>query len=108
MGMSSRAKAWAIGLACIVLLEAAASLWLPRSFGLVALSDLAQSFLLLSAAVACIPSAIRTSGRTRLFWILMSLGFTGWLTYQLLWTYIEVIQKGEVPSLFTGDIILFL
>jgi len=40
--------------------------------------------------------------------MLMCLGFTSWLTYQFLWTYIEVIQRADVPSLFTGDIILFL
>jgi signal transduction histidine kinase len=106
--MSKWAKAWGIGLVCVVLLQVGASSFSPRSFGLVALSDLLQSVLLLSAAVACIPSILRNAGRTRLFWTLMCLGFTSWLTYQLLWTYIEVIKKQEVPSLFNGDIILFL
>src|SRR5215468_2577228 len=108
MRMPKWAKAWGIGLVCVVLLQVSASLFSPRSFGLVALSDLLQSVLLLSAAVACIPSIVRNTRRTRLFWTLMCLGFTSWLTYQLLWTYIEVIKKQEVPSLFTGDIILFL
>src|SRR5215470_14238111 len=106
--MPKWAKAWGIGLACIVLLQVAASLFSPRSFGLVALSDVLQSVLLLSASLACVPSILRNSGRTRLFWTLMAFGFVGWLCYQLLWTYIEVLQKNEVPSLFNGDIILFL
>jgi signal transduction histidine kinase len=106
--MSKRAKAWGIGLACVVLLQVGASLFSPRSFGLVALSDVLQSLLLLSAAVACVPSILRNSGKTRLFWTLMCLGFGSWLVYQSLWTYIEVVKKQEVPSLFTGDIILFL
>jgi len=38
----------------------------------------------------------------------MTLGLTGWLTYQFLWTYIEVVQKRDVPDLFPGDVILFL
>src|SRR5215467_14248080 len=106
--MPKWAKAWGIGLACIVLLQVSASLFSPRSFGLVALSDVLQSVLLLSAAAACIPSIVRNTRRTRLFWTLMCLGFTSWLSYQLLWTYIEVIQQQDVPNLFTGDIILFL
>ena len=106
--MSKWAKAWGIGLVCVVLLQVSASLFSPRSFGLVALSDVLQSVLLLSAAAACIPSIVRNTRRTRLFWTLMCLGFTSWLTYQLLWTYIEVIKQQEVPNLFNGDIILFL
>ena len=106
--MPKWAKAWGIGLVCVVLLQVSASLFSPRSFGLVALSDILQSLLILSAAVACIPSIFRNTGRTRLFWILMCLGFSSWLTYQLLWTYIEVATRQDVPSLFTGDIILFL
>jgi len=106
--MPKWAKAWGIGLACIVLLQVSASLFSPRSFGLVALSDVLQSVLLLSAAAACIPSIVRNTRRTRLFWTLMCLGFSSWLTYQLLWTYIEVVKQQDVPNLFTGDIILFL
>jgi signal transduction histidine kinase len=106
--MFERAKAGGVGLVCLVLLQAVASLFSPRSFGLVALSDILQGLLLLSAALVCIPSIFRNSGRIRLFWTLMCLGFTSWLTYQLLWTYIEVAQKRDVPSLFNGDIILFL
>ncbi len=106
--MSERAKLWAVGLVCLVVLQASASLFSPRSFGLVALSDIVQCILLSTAALTCVPSIFRNSGRARLFWMLMCLGFTSWLTYQFLWTYIEVIQRADVPSLFTGDIILFL
>jgi len=106
--MSRRAKFWGVGLVCLVVLQAAASLFFPRSFGLVALSDTVQCILLCCAVLACVPSIFRNTGRARLFWTLMCLGFTAWLTYQLLWTYIEVVQRADVPSLFTGDIILFL
>ena len=106
--MSRRAKFWGAGLVCLVVLQAAASLFFPRSFGLVALSDIVQCILLSCAALSCVPSIFRNSGRTRLFWTLMCLGFTSWLTYQLLWTYIEVVQRADVPNLFKPDIILFL
>ena len=106
--MSERAKAWAVGLVCLVLLQTAASLLSRRSFGLVALSDVVQCVLLLSAALSCLPGIIKNTGRTRLFWMLMTLGLTSWLSYQFSWTYVEVVQRREVPSLFTLDVILFL
>src|SRR5260370_7301186 len=43
-----------------------------------------------------------------MLWVMTTFGITGWLTYQFLWTYIEVVQKHDVPSLFPGDVILFL
>ncbi|MBV9342649.1 MAG: HAMP domain-containing histidine kinase [Acidobacteria bacterium] len=107
--MSARLKTWGLVLVCLVLAQSAASVFLPaRTFALTAFSDLLQSALLLVAALSCVPHIVRTSGRSRLFWLLMALGFTSWLTYQLLWTYIEVLKQQEVPNLFTGDVILFL
>jgi hypothetical protein len=72
--MSSRVKTWGIGLVCLVVLQITASLLSHRSFGLVALSDVLQCLLLLSAVVSCLPAIFRSRGRTRLFWILMGLG----------------------------------
>ncbi|MBV9179933.1 MAG: hypothetical protein JO356_01360, partial [Acidobacteria bacterium] len=43
-----------------------------------------------------------------MFWLLMAVGFTCWLSYQFLWTSIEVFARRDVPNLFTGDVILFL
>jgi len=96
-----------VGLVCLVLLQTGASLFLPRSFGLVALSDVLQLVLLLSTAASCVPNIIRNQGRTRLFWVLMGLGLFSWTSYQFLWTYLEV-QGREVPNLWGPDAILFL
>lgn len=85
-----------------------AALALPRSFRLTAFSDLVQSFLLISGAAAFVPLALRSKGRIRLFWWLITFGVSLWLIYQLLWTYYEVILHTDVPDLFAGDIILFL
>jgi signal transduction histidine kinase len=106
--MSSRVKIWGVGLACLVLVQTAAFLLSGRSFGLVALSDTLQSLLLLSAFLSCIPSIFRHRGRTRLFWTFMAVGLASWLSYQLVWTYVEVIQRKEVPDLFSWDALLFL
>ena len=106
--MPARLKTCALVLVCLVIAQSVASLLLARSFALIAFSDLLQSALLFSAAISCIPNLLRTTGRSRLFWFLMALGFSSWLAYQLLWTYIEVLKRQEVPNLFTGDVILFL
>ena len=107
--MSRRAQVWGYCLASLVLAQIGALLLLPaRGFALTATSDLIQCGLLLCAALSCLPSVIFNTRRVRLFWALMGLGVVSWLGYQLLWTYIEVFQRREVPNLFAGDIIAFL
>jgi signal transduction histidine kinase len=85
-----------------------AALFLPRSFGLTAFSDIIQSLLLLSGAAAFVPLALRTRGRVRLFWSLIAMGVTFWLAYQMFWTYYEVWLRRDVPDLCAWDIVLFL
>jgi signal transduction histidine kinase len=106
--MSSRVKTWGTGLVCLVSLQIAASLLSGRTFGLVAVSDVLQSLLLLSAACSCVPNVLRHRGRTRLFWTFMAVGLACWFTYQLVWTYVEVIRRHEIPDLFSWDALLFL
>ena len=107
--MSKRSTVWMAVLVCLVLAQIAGSLLLAQhKYALAAVSDLVQCALLLAAAISCFPNFIRTTKRVRLFWLLMSLGLITWLTYQALWTYIEVVQKSQVPSLFAGDAVLFL
>jgi signal transduction histidine kinase len=107
--MSARSNFWAVCLASVVIAQTAASLALPaRGFALAAVSDIVQCALLLCATILCFLNSGKTFKRTRAFWVLMGLGLATWLAYQALWTYIEVIQRREVPSLFTGDAILFL
>ncbi len=107
--MSRRSQLWAFGAAGLVLAQALASILLPnRGFALTATSDVIQCAILLIATLSCVPIAMKTSGRTRLFWAFMGFGLSSWLTYQILWSYIEVVQKREVPALFVGDVIVFL
>jgi signal transduction histidine kinase len=87
---------------------AMAALILPHSFRLTALSDIIQCFLLASGAASFVPLMMRSRGRLRLFWSLISLGVAFWLSYQLLWTYYEVLLRRDVPDIFSGDIVLFL
>jgi signal transduction histidine kinase len=94
-------------LACVAALVAAAVL-LRQSFRLTALSDIIQCLLLLSGMLAFLARALQAKSRMRLFWSLMTLGVALWLSYQILWTYIEVFQRTEVPDLFSGDLVLFV
>jgi len=110
--MSERFKFGAVGLVCLVGIQATVSFvafflhW--RGFGLAAFSDFMQCALLLFATLACLLNVQKTNQRARLFWSLMGLGLGSWLIYRMLWTYIEVVQRHEVPDPFTADAILFL
>jgi len=106
--LSKLAKVW-LGVVAIVLVAfITAALTMPRSFGLTAFCDVAESFLLISGAASFFPLARRSQGRLRLFWSLIILGITLWFSYQLMWTYYEVLLRRDVPDLFDGDIVLFL
>jgi signal transduction histidine kinase len=102
------AKLWTTGvLASLATLALTALIW-HQSFRLIAFSDVIQCLLLLSGTLAFVPHVLKSHGRLRLFWTLVTMGIALWLGYQLMWTYIEVWQRQEVPNLFAGDIILFL
>jgi len=107
--MSRRSQFWTFGVVGLVVAQVLASTLLPRrGFALSATSDLVQCGLLLCVTFSCVPVLFQSTGRIRLFWALMGLGLSSWLVYQILWTYIEVVQKREVPSVFAGDAIVFL
>lgn len=106
--MAKRSTIWLTGVVGLLAALVAAAILLPRSFALTALSDVVQCFLLLSGAASFFPLVVRSQGRIRLFWSLITLGLFLWLSYQLLWTYYEVVLRREVPVIFAGDVILFL
>ncbi len=106
--MHKRSYLWAASAGGLLAAFALSALVLPRSLGLTALSDLIQCVLLVSGAASFVPMVLRSEGRMRLFWTLITLGILLWLSYQLLWTYFEVILQRSVPDLFAGDVILFL
>jgi signal transduction histidine kinase len=101
-------KFWTAVVAVCMATQVLAALAMQRGFALTALSDCIQSVLLLSAAVAFVPNALRARGRLRVFWALLVSGMAFWFSYQLMWTYYEVWLRTDVPDLCIGDIILFL
>jgi len=106
--LSKFSKVWLAALMAALATVVLAALFLPRSFRLTALSDLIQCFLLLSGAASFVPLALRSRGRMRLFWSLVTLGIGLWFSYQLLWTNYELVLRRDVPDLYAGDIVLFL
>ena len=106
--MSGRSKLWISVAAALVLAQALASLFLHRSFALVALSDITQFILLFAGTIALLLNALVTRGRIRLFWALMAMGTAFSLSYQALWIYFEVLMRSDVPNPFVGDVVLFL
>jgi signal transduction histidine kinase len=108
MNVSERSKLWIWVIAALLCAQALASLFLHRGFALTALSDIVQLLLLLSATVSLLPSLTASRGRTQLFWALMMLGMGFWFSYQVLWTYFEVVMRRDVPNPFGGDVVMFL
>jgi len=109
--VSRHSKLSIAGVSGLILAQICASLLLPPSYALSVTSDLIQFALLLAAVVFLAPNLSRKLNRpprTRLFWFLMMAGVSFWLSYQLLWTYFEVVLRKEVPNVFVGDIVLFL
>jgi signal transduction histidine kinase len=106
--MSRLSKLWITAAASLVCAQALASLFLRQGFALVALSDIAQFILLLAATISLLPNVLATRGRVRLFWALMMLGVTFWMSYQGLWMYFEVLLRKDFPNPFAGDVVLFL
>jgi hypothetical protein len=84
------------------------ALLLPESLRLAAVTDIIEAFLLLSGLLSFVPLALRSHERMRLFWCLLMFGVLLWLTYQLLWTYYEVVLRQPIPYIFAGDVVLFL
>jgi signal transduction histidine kinase len=106
--LSKSSKLWLAAVAGLMAVAILAASFLPRSFGLTAISDITQSVLLLSGALGFVPVALRSRGRVRLFWCLIVLGLTFWLAYQMFWTYYEVVLGRDVPDLCAWDVVLFL
>ena len=86
----------------------AVALWLPCGFALTAFGDILQNLILLCAIGAVFSNVRQAAPKARLFWTLLGLGLGMWLAAQLMWTYLEVYLRHDVPNTFVGDVILFL
>ncbi|HEV3511739.1 MAG TPA: GGDEF domain-containing protein [Candidatus Sulfotelmatobacter sp.] len=101
-------RRWMIGIGALVCVHVFLSLMVPRSFGLMAFGDILQNLVLAAATLAFVANLRMATPKSRLFWVLMSLGLAMWLFSQVMWTYFEVFLRQEAPNPFVGDVILFL
>jgi diguanylate cyclase (GGDEF)-like protein len=92
----------------VVCVHVILSLVVPRGFALTAFGDVLQNLILLCATVAVLSNVKKAAPKARLFWVLLGLGLGMWLVSQVMWTYLEVYVRHEVPNPFIGDVILFL
>ena len=106
--MNKVSNLWLAAVVGLLISAVLTALFLPRSFALSAFSDIIQSLLLLSGALAFVPLVLGSTGRTRLFWSLITAGLVLWLSYQAFWSYTEVVLRRDVPDLCAWDVVLFL
>jgi diguanylate cyclase (GGDEF)-like protein len=105
--LSKTTKFW-IGAAVIpILLQVAASAFLPRGYALTTISDITTALLFVALIVVFAQNAIPTHGRLRVFWIMQTIGWSISLVNQLWWMVYDIFLRKPVPMLFAGDVLLF-
>jgi diguanylate cyclase (GGDEF)-like protein len=89
------------------LLQTAASIFLPKSYLLTAITDSIVLVLIVSASVAFGMNARTGHRRQRIVWILLSVGYGIEGLAQVAWTYWELVRR-QAPSISMGDGAVFL
>lgn len=107
MRLRLSSKIWVSAVACLVIAQAVASLLLPKSYGLTAITDWISLVLMLSAATAFVRNACTANQRQRLVWILLGGGYAIEACGQILWMRWELVLK-QTPSMYLGDACVFL
>ncbi len=107
MRLRSNSKIWGSAVVCLVIAQASASLLLPKSFLLTAITDSITLALILSASVAYARNAFGSHHQQRLVWILLGGGYAIEACSQILWMYWELARK-QAPAMSLGDAGIFL
>ena len=107
MRLRSNSKIWGSAVVCLVIAQAIASLLLPKSFLLTAITDWITLALILSASVAFARNAFGSHHQQRLVWILLGGGYAIEACSQMLWMHWELVRK-QTPAMSLGDAGIFL
>ncbi len=99
---------WLATVGCLTLAQIAATLLIPRTLALTLTTDVIALLLMWSALQVFSINGIASTGRTRLFWILLVACWGLRVMGQVLWMYFDVVLRKEAPNPFAGDILLFL
>ncbi len=107
MRLRSNSKIWVCAVVCLVIAQAVASMLLPKSFRLTAITDWIGLALMLSASLAFARNAFGSNRQQRLVWILLGCGYATEAGGQLLWMHWELVRK-QTPAMSLGDACIFL
>ena len=105
--LRSSSKIWACVVVCLVMMQTIASILLPKSYRLTAITDCIAFALMVSASLAFARNAFSGSRRQRLVWILLGAGYAVEAVGQLLWMYWELVVK-QIPTTSLVDACIFL
>ena len=107
MRLRSSSKIWAWTVVCLAMAQVAASMLLPKSYLLTAITDWLTLVLLLSASLAFARNAFSSSRRQRLVWILLGSGYAIECASQLLSMHYDLVVK-QTPAMSLGDAGIYL
>ena len=101
-------RLWATLIVFLTLGQLAATVFVPRSFSLTLINDVIEFLLILSALLVFWANASVAPKQTRLFWLLLAACWGITTVAQAMWMYFDLVLRKEVPTLFAGDILIFL
>jgi hypothetical protein len=105
----ARRIAWLVAAWAVLLgIYAGVSFYLKPGHSLSAFGDIVQCLMPLIANAGLLINAGTPHWRRNIFWMLLALSCTMWMTGQFEWTYYEIYLHRDVPDPFAGDIIFFL
>lgn len=92
----------------LLVVQCTASVVLPRSLTLTAITDSVEILLMGLATFSFLENASSSRGSVRLFWTLFAISWATIAFIQVGWAYYDVILRREAPNPFAGDVLLFL
>jgi len=101
-------RVWIVLSVVLVTVAAFAALRGRPSYALTAFGDITQLLLVCMAAGIMAANAFASRGPVRVFWALMSLGFTIWVSSLSMWVYFEVWLHRTVPDLPASDVLVYV
>lgn len=107
MRLRSNSKIWVSAVACLVLAQVLASLLLPKSFRLAAITDWICLALMVSTSAAFARNAFASKHQQRLVWILLAGGYAIEACSQIWWMNLELVRK-QTPVMSLMDAGIFL
>jgi diguanylate cyclase (GGDEF)-like protein len=105
--LRSTSKMWAWTVVCLVLAQVVASIYLPRSYRLTAITDWIAFLLMLSASLAFARNSFSSARQQRLVWVLLGGGYAIEAASQMLWMHYELVVK-QTPSMSLSDAGVYL